>query len=346
MVLGVMIIGVGDISKCYFSHCRRDERTRLIAAADPAPKARKWAMDNYNVNLAVADYREALGRDDIDVVIVCTPHNLHHPIVMDALRAGKDVICEKPISVSVAQADEMIDFAAKCGRKLLVTLNSQFPPRTFRIKEILSEGKLGKVFMSHAAYLGYEFDRMADPDHWKGDMVKAGGGVLLDGGYHIVDLMNSFMGRARYVQALGGKFVVQAPNKGEDNISLLIEYEHGAIADLQVSFTVCNAGCRREPTLMIDMDLYGTDGSVRYQYGWDTVKIHESLKLLRPDEPQQNIDLIHNDCPDCYTHFFDCLTDSAAPIVTAIQARNASAVVEAAYESARGGGKVEVDWRT
>ncbi|MDY6913413.1 MAG: Gfo/Idh/MocA family oxidoreductase, partial [Planctomycetota bacterium] len=344
--LGVMVVGAGDVSKNYFGHCQRDERTRIVAVADPNHEALRRAEQTYRPDVVAEDYKELLGREDIGVVVVLTPHHLHYPVVMDALKAGKDVICEKPITVSVGQADEMIDFARKCGRKFLVTLNSQFTPRSFKIREILSRKLLGEVFMAHVAYLGYEYARMADPNHWKGDSAKAGGGVLLDGGYHIVDLANSFLGRARYVQAAGGRYVVEAPQKGEDNITLLVEYAGGAVADLQVSFTACNVGCDRAPTLMIDIDLYGADGSLRYGYGWDAVEIREEMELLRPQKGRETIDLSQGDYPDCYSHFFDCLIQDAKPIVTPMHARNALAVVEAAYESMRSGRKIEVNWRS
>jgi len=343
--LGVMVVGAGDIARYYFEYCMQDERSRLVAVADPDPAARRRAEQQYTVEQVVEDYREVLRQNDIDVVIVCTPHYLHYPVVMDALRMGKNVICEKPIANTVAEADEMIDFAQACGKKLFVTLNSRFQKRTAKIYEVLSSGSLGKIFMARAAYLGYELTRMADPDHWKGDLEKAGGGVLLDGGYHVIDLMNSFLGAAKHVQALGGRFVITAPNKGEDNIFVLIEYECGAIADIQVSFTACNAGCYREATLMIDIDLYGTQGSLRYDYNWDTVQARERMELLYPEKGRQNVDLKGNAGLNCYRHFFDCLRNDTEPMVTALDARNTSAVVEAAYESMRTGKKTAVSWR-
>ena len=260
--LGVMVVGAGGISGSYLDYFTRAEHTKLIAIADPSPQVRGCMAQKYKTVLIVSDYKEVLNRKDINMVVVCTPHNLHCPIVMDALRAGKDVICEKPIAISVSQADEMIDMAQSCGKRLFVALNMRFEKTSRKIKDILSNQLLGRVFMTHSAFLGYELKRMADPTNWKANLIEAGGGVLLDGGYHVVDLMNYWIGRAKYVQSMGGRLVVDLPQKGEDNVNLLVEYDNGVIANIEASFTVCNKGCNREPTVILEHKFYGTAGSL------------------------------------------------------------------------------------
>ena len=344
-ILGIMVIGAGAISKNYLDYFSNSDRTKLVAVAEPNPQTREYVKSNYAPTLIVSDYREAINRDDIDIVIVCTPHNLHYPIVIDALENGKHVFCEKPISISVKEADEMIDMAQRCERKLFVSLNMRFTERALKIKQMLDEEVLGRVFMAQSAYLGYEIDRLADPDHWKGDIAKAGGGVLLDGGYHIVDLMNWFFGQAKSVQAAGGQFVIDAPNKGEDNISLLIEYANGIIANLQVSFTVCNTGCHKEPTLILQHNFYGTEGTLFSEYNWDTIKANQYFDLVKPESGRKEVGFDNVDCPVMCTHFLESLTNNTTPIVSATDARNAMAVVEAAYESICTGQKIAVKWR-
>lgn len=344
--LGVMIVGIGRMSKYYFDFCQKSPLTKTIASADINPEALQWAKENYDIPLLTADYHEALKQKDIDVVIVCAPHDLHYPIVMDALNAGKHVICEKPIAISLRQADEMISHAEECDRTLLVALNMRFLHRTIKIKELLDNNKMGKVFMARGAYLGYELDLLSDPNHWKGDIKRAGGGALLDGGYHIIDLMNHFLGAVKSVQALGGRLVVQAQNKGEDNILLLLEYACGAIVTLQISFSACNAGCAFEPTLMLNIEFYGTKGSMQYLYDYDTARIRESLELLKPTEGHETIELTKHTSQDCASHFFDCIYNNTEPIVTALDARNALAVVEAAYKSIKTDRKIPVEWST
>ena len=99
-------------------------------------------------------------------------------MVTSALKAGKHVICEKPLAITVAEADDMLDTAARHNKTLLVTMNMYFSPWAVGIRKLLGEKKLGTVFMAQSSYLGYEVARLRDPHDWKGDLQKAGGGVL------------------------------------------------------------------------------------------------------------------------------------------------------------------------
>lgn len=339
---GVLVVGLGFVAEGYLHYLRDADRARLVAVADPFEPARQRAAEVCSFEAGVDDYREVLERPDVDVVIVCTPHNLHHPVVTDALRAGKDVLCEKPIAVNVAEADEMIDLARDRRRTLLVGLNMRFSGWSWQIDRLLGEGAVGRVVFARASYLGYETKRFNDPNNWKGDLVKAGGGVLLDGGYHVVDLLNWYLGRAKAVQALGGRRVIEPQNKGEDNVGVLIEYENGAFADLFASFTTCNVGCDREPTLFLSMDVSGTEATLLS--GYDSARRHQSLEVVKP-VGRDAIDLAPHGIPDKHDHFFDCIAGRDEPRVTALDGRNATAVVEAAYESIRSGNRVDVDWR-
>ena len=121
--LGVLLVGTGAIAGPYMKFIRENEHLRLAAIADPSATARAEAEQKYGPVLSVADYREVLARPDIDIVIVCTPHFLHHSMVTSALKAGKHVICEKPLAITVAEADDMLDTAARNNKTLLVTMN-------------------------------------------------------------------------------------------------------------------------------------------------------------------------------------------------------------------------------
>ena len=344
-VRGVMIIGAGTVSGKYLNYFSKNKRTRLIAVADPSSCVRDRIGMEYHPDLLVSDYKEVIERDDIHIVVVCTPHNLHYSVVIDSLEAGKDVICEKPLAVSVKEADEMINAADNLGKQLFVTLNMRFDNYVAKIKDVIQQGQVGNVFMARSAYLGYELDRLDDPKSWKGDLQKAGGGVLLDGGYHLIDLMNSCLGQAKAVQAMGGRYIVKAPNKGEDNISLLVEYGHNCMANLQVSFTACSPGCGETPTLRLEHEFFGDKGTMSALSGWDPIRGSQRKLELLTLTGFESIDLNEVRCPDMIDHLLDCILTGSEPLVTAMDARNACAVVEAAYKSIQTGRKINVDWR-
>lgn len=344
--MGVLVIGCGEVSKGHLNYITEDARFKLIAVADPNEKSLQLAKDSYAPQIAVADYKEALKCDDIDIVMVFAPHYLHHSMVLESLRSGKHVFCEKPISMTLKEADNMINTAKVCGKELFVMLNMRFTPWARKIKELLDNQCIGRPFMARSAYFGYEVDRLADTNHWKGDLKKAGGGVLLDGGYHIVDLMNSWLGRAKAVSAVGGQYVIEAQGKGEDNISLLIEYENGAAVTLQVSFTTIIPGCDKEPTLALEHSFMGTEGSIYSDYSWNPIDgLVQHLDVVST-QGKNAIALDSVEPLNLIDHFMSCLIDGTTPIVTALDARNALAVVEAAYESIRSGKKMDVNWKS
>jgi len=344
--MGVLVIGCGEVSEGHLKYINEDARFKLVAVADPSEESLQCAKDNYAPQIAVSDYKEALNGDDIDIVMVFTPHYLHHSIVLESLRSVRHVLCEKPISMSLKEADNMINTAKVCGKELFVMLNMRFTPWARKIKELLGNQCIGRTFMARSAYFGYEVDRLADSNHWKGDLKKAGGGVLLDGGYHIVDLMNSWLGRATAVSSIGGQYVIEAQGKGEDNISLLVEYENGATATLQVSFTTIIPGCDKEPTLALEHSFMGTEGSIYSDYSWNPIDgLVQHLDIVST-QSKKAVDLDSVKSLNQLDHFMSCLTDGTTPIVTALDGRNALAVVEAAYESIRTSKKVDVDWKS
>lgn len=342
--IGVVVIGAGGVSNTYLSFFSDHPETRLVAVADPNPAVRARVKETYPVQIT-SDYTDVLQREDIQLAVVCVPHHLHHPIVTDCLRAGKHVICEKPIAISLQEADDMMQTARECNRKLFVTLNMRFTAWARQLRKVLNEKTVGDIFMARAAYLGYETERLSDPNHWKGTLDQAGGGVLLDGGYHVVDLMNSWLGRATAVCAVGGQYVINCPHKGEDNIALLVEYESGAVGNLTISFTCCLPGCVREPTLIVESNLYATECSINTHYSWDTVQLKQYVEYLGKDT-RQFFDLADKTAQSHCEHFLNCLIDPSKPDTTLLDARNALAVVEAAYKSLKTGRKCPVDWKT
>ena len=341
--LGTLVIGGGWVSQCsYLDFFHASDDTPLVAVADPSPAIQEHLQKTYAGTTIVSDYREVLEDDALQLVVVSTPHNLHHAMVTDALKAGKHVICEKPIAISVSEADGMIECAKECGKRLFVGLNMRYDPRNRMILDAIQGEALGRVYLGRVSYMGYEVKRFADPKNWKGELERAGGGVLLDGGYHVVDLLNMLFGPAKSVQAMGGRLVIETEGKGEDNLMLQVEFESGVVASLFASFTVRNVGCDDEPTLGLQLDLFGTKGSLYTSYDSPTRRSEFKVVTHEGAEPRDPATLT---VPEIKQNFLDSIRTGSDTLVTALDARNALAVVEAAYTSMRSGGAVAVDWR-
>jgi predicted dehydrogenase len=186
--------------------CGRD-----AAAADDAARRLGWAE-------SCTDWREAVTRDDIDVVDICTPGDTHAEIAIAALRAGKHVLCEKPLANSVAEAEQMVTVAAEAaadGVRSSVGFNYRRVPALAYARQVVDEGCVGEVHHIRAQYLQ---DWIVDPEFplvWRLQKDKAGSGALGDIGAHVIDLAHFVTGhRLVGVSAVTETFVKRRPLPG------------------------------------------------------------------------------------------------------------------------------------
>ncbi|MFX4301470.1 Gfo/Idh/MocA family protein [Alicyclobacillus tolerans] len=177
---------------------RQEERVRQAAA-------------QYGFAEVASDWREIVERDDIDIVDIVTPNHLHREIAIAALRAGKHVLCEKPLALSLEEAVEMEMEAKKALGINMICHNYRFAPAVQLAKQWLQEGRLGKIYHIRAQYLQ---DWMISPDHpmeWRLQKQLAGSGALGDIGSHIIDLARFLVGEIDDVTAVMKTFIQERP---------------------------------------------------------------------------------------------------------------------------------------
>jgi predicted dehydrogenase len=186
------IIGVGQIGKKHVERYQKVPGARIVALADIDEAEGRRVAERFNVPNVYTDFRKLLARDDVDAVDVALHNNLHAPVTVLALGAGKHVYCEKPMAGSYADAKAMLDEAAARGRKLSIQLFSLFTKQTKVAKRLIDAGKLGRIF--HARSTG--FRRRGRPfvdGYGAASFVKksiAGGGALYDMGvYHVAQVV-------------------------------------------------------------------------------------------------------------------------------------------------------------
>ncbi|MFH1005902.1 MAG: Gfo/Idh/MocA family oxidoreductase [Candidatus Latescibacterota bacterium] len=331
--LNIGIIGGGMVSEAHFQAFTRMPEARITGLADPNLDAAMGIAGRYGVDRVVANYRELLEDSSLDLVVICTPHFLHRPIALDAFAAGKHVICEKPIAMNLAEADEMIAAAQAANKELFIALNHRFLPANRKAKKALEAGRIGRPFLCAAQFIGNELDRMNDPVNWKCTPERAGGGVLIDSGTHMVDMLNLFFGEVESLTAAGGRLACTAENKAEDTAILSLNFKSGVMANLTLSFAVrhnlwftSGIGCN------FRFDIYGTEGSIHVSN-----QPGDPLIIVRDDHVERV--KVWDQVVDEDEHFVHCLLEDVKPRVTALDARKAMEVVMAAYESIRGEGK-------
>ncbi|MFL5955192.1 MAG: Gfo/Idh/MocA family protein [Gaiellaceae bacterium] len=173
-------------------------------------------------------------KSDVDVVVVATPNKFLQPTVVEALQAGKHVLCEKPLGRNAAEAETMVEAAKTAGRTLKTGLNHRHKQAISAAYGLLEKGAIGRPFAIRAAY-GHG-GRAGYNKEWRGDPELAGGGELLDQGVHVVDLCRWFLGE--FVEAtgvLGTWFWDVEPL--EDNAFVLLRTEDGRVASFHTSWT-------------------------------------------------------------------------------------------------------------
>jgi predicted dehydrogenase len=250
------IIGAGGAARSIhlpgFKLCPGAE-VALICDADPAAARDAGAAE------VTADYREVLGRRDIDAVVVATPNFLHREIVLAALAAGKHVLCEKPLSLDRERAEEMLRAAERAGRVHMTAFTYRFTPAIQYARRLVERGELGDLRTVRAAYL------MALSGHvlgWRSEKRLAGSGVLADIGSHLVHLVQWLAGDIRALTATERRFREDPKSDVEDWIAFLAEFTSGACGTFEISRVAPGRGAGITEDIFIE--LYGTRGSALF----------------------------------------------------------------------------------
>jgi len=331
------IIGSGGVvQKAHVRAFRGRQDVKVVAVADPIEANRAAVGKMLGCAVVEDDYRRVLDRTDVQAVDICVPHFLHERAVLDAFDAGKDVLLEKPIALTLEQADRMIAAARKASRKFYVALNQRFYPAHAKLKEALDSGQYGRPFLALAQLIGDEFERMNIQDNWKGTWDLAGGGALADTGTHIMDLILWWFGTPASVSCQWGRFVVEADNKADDNVVVTLQYPH-MLAQVTVSYSV------RSDVWREDKQVYCPDVSFHICMDPDL-----ALRVGRNQQPPQPVPLPsmvpwwEESVAAGIGHFLDCLMDKAEPRYGPEAARATLALILLAYKAAAEGRSVPV----
>ena len=193
----IAVIGCGRIANiAHFPSFEKMDDVRVKYACDILPEKAQAAKEKFpKIEQVIADYKVALADPEVDAVYVLTPNYAHYTITMDALAAGKDVFCEKPITVSYALSREMREAAEKYGRILNIGVCNRYNRAVEKLAELNRQGKFGKIYHVYCSFrsfrsipgLGGAFTTKA----------QSGGGVLIDWGVHFLDLILYILGDAK-----------------------------------------------------------------------------------------------------------------------------------------------------
>jgi predicted dehydrogenase len=293
------------------------------------------------------DSMEELLESNIDAALILVPHYLHATIAKAVAKAGKHVLIEKPMAMTLEQCDEMIAETKKAGVKLMIAENHRFLPAHGVIKDAVKRGLLGDVFLGRT-YEGAFCDasEFLDPDIWHFTYDKGGGGALFDQGPHKMAMLNWLLdSEVVSAQCWLGKALPSPPTKGEDSAMVFLRYKNGAMIDVVVSSTTVHP-------LTNSTELHGTKGSVFEDHSWEPpVKIYSCLPEVEHSCEYYSPQVEHSPFPGYYTiaarvedtYFADCIINDKEPEFTPQQAKEAVADVYLAYYAAKKGETATMD---
>ncbi len=232
-VVGVGIIGTGVIARRHaLAYRSLPELATLLAVADIDEQRAKGAQREHACRFAYTDYRELLAREDIQAVSICTPPQTHTAIVVDCARAGKHVLCEKPMAGTLEQADLAIEVAERLPHShISYVFQYRSDPTHARIRHLVREGALGKIVLASARIRAKRTPAYYARVPGRGSWATDGGGVLINQAIHQLDTLISFLGTPDEVSAVMDTFL--QPTEAEDTLAGWIKFECGAVASLE-----------------------------------------------------------------------------------------------------------------
>ncbi|MEK6235093.1 MAG: Gfo/Idh/MocA family oxidoreductase [Planctomycetales bacterium] len=188
---------------------------KVTGLADVSRDSLERAAETCDATYLTEDYRELLARDDVEIIDICAPSALHARVSIDALEAGKHVLCEKPMATSSDDAARVLDAAERSGKKFMVAQQFRLDPRSTRLMDHLSRHPLGTVYYARAQWLRRRFVP-GQPAFTEKRL--SGGGPLFDLGVHLLDLAWTVMGRPDPVSVSAGTYnhLAQRDDLGSD----------------------------------------------------------------------------------------------------------------------------------
>ncbi len=244
------IIGCG-MGKAHMAGLKQNNNAELAAICDINPEILKTCSDLYPEAKACGDYREVLACPDVDAVVVAVPDQQHREISLAALDAGKHVLCEKPMALTLEDCSAMVEASRKTDRKFMIGQICRFTPGFVKAKQLIDAGEIGELFFVESEY-AHDYSKIPGKgNNWRLDPLRHG---FLGGGCHAVDLLRWIAGNPYEVAAFANKkMLVDWPT--DDCTIAIMKFPNDVIGKVFVS-----TGCKRNYTMR--SVFYGSKGTI------------------------------------------------------------------------------------
>jgi predicted dehydrogenase len=314
-------------------------KARVIAVADINEELAKSVAAEFGIKKVFKDYREMLALNELDAVSVCTPPFAHASPTIDAAKAGKHVLCEKPMAVNAEEAERMVKACQKACVKLgICSSRVKFNMAIEKAREYVQSGKLGKVYYVRLSGFG----RRGRPDYprfskWFLDSSKAGGGCLIDGGCYSLDQILYVLGSPQPIAVSAMTFKGIGPQPGpdiihdvEEHASLMVRFEDGTVVTHESAW--CSNITER------GFLLFGTEGGLKvdpFTFYTDQEGVGIDITTDLPSDERSWIQ-VYNDIDDFVTAF----SENKIPKTSGEDGLKVMQIISMAYLSAKLGREV------
>lgn len=315
-----LLIGTGDIATKRIAPAIKSEpRSELYAVMDIIEERANEFVKQYPARV-YTDFENAISDPSVDAVYIATPIFLHKKQSIRALRAGKHVLCEKPLALNTKEADEIVAAAAHTDKKFAVAYFRRCSPRYRMVQEMLKKSEFGQIVLVRMTYFSWFNPSEDDPKYWRVIPGKSGGGPISDMGTHMIDVLIGLFGLPKTVYAKVETLTHRC--QAEDSSSIIMKLENGAHVVASFNWN--------SKTWSHEFEIIGTEAKVKW-HPYDAPKIVKTVGREIDEIDLPNHDNVHYPLIE---DFVSAVLEGRTPLVTAVEAFKTTKVVDAIYESA------------
>jgi Predicted dehydrogenases and related proteins len=332
-ILNVGVISCSGMAKNHMLAVKSNNSAWLAAVCDIDEVKAKAAAQEYNVNKVYVNYHDLLDQPEIDAVIICTPDQLHREMVLASLKAGKHVLCEKPMALTIEDCQDIVEAGRNSDRKLMVGQICRYTPGFKLAKELIDKGEIGELFYVESEY-AHDYSKIIGPGHWRNDPLRH---AFLGGGCHAVDLLRWIAGNPYEITAYSNKKVLKGLPTDDCTIAIM-RFPNDVIGKVFVSI-----GCKRDYTMR--SVFYGNRGTIIADNTTPHLTIFKD-DVAKGDSLFDNIErhatpilypvsLSSHNTIDEFNEFCDIILNNKEVRTTALEGASTVAACLAAVESAK-----------
>jgi len=330
------VIGAGKISDIHLETFSKNRNVLLISISDVNLELASEKAKIYGIKKVEKNSLRILTDPEVDVVDILLPHHLHYKILTEAVRHGKEVICEKPFVIKLSDAESLIKIDKKNKAHIHLKHYLRYSESHSKLKNLLCEGAIGIPYLVQCLYTCNSVAGMNDKKSWKGNIREAGGGVLMDAGVHVVDFLQDIFGNPKSVSCECKQIFTKLKSKGEDLAMVNVEFPNNVMAEITCTSNDTSYGFRWEK------HIFGSEGSLHIiDYG----KNKNELLLYKNGEVtmrESEDDWWNQANKNILDNIVDKIINKENPAVSLNTAYLGLKTILKAYESAKVGKRLKI----